>query len=460
MTPVRCVLAARWAEIQEDRSADGASSVHRQSMATEPIKSVYRPFGDGGRFLLYAGGIEFPALDVPVPGQVELELNPGIELRVHLIGPGSVSARADAEDPPTFTVPLDADLTPPGESVLAERKSASARAEFPAGRMTAGRLEQASRLLLHVGGGFDSQATPRRLTGGGFQPQIDFSLPGWDLVLVPGTVTRECHDFAAIISAAPTTASPSEEAVDRLRRRLFILLSFIANREVDGPACGLRDDGTIAWAEWTSPRIKPGKSAVTWCPAPLVEEAIPELAKGLSTVASDEDLEVIVDRAIGYSLAANGEEVIEVRIPIVCSGLELLAWAVLQRESWLIDSDSHRRLGTAARVRLLLKWAGIPTAVPSSLPLLAAHLATLGRPEWEGPEILFNIRNAMVHPPRRLSEPEWPDAELLVEAWLLGTWYLELALLRILGYQGRYWSRIRLNRPAADGEPVPWCASV
>jgi hypothetical protein len=191
----------------------------------------------------------------------------------------------------------------------------------------------------------------------------------------------------------------------------------------------------------------------------LVEAALPELAKGLSAVASDPDLEVIVDRAIGYSLAANGEEVIEVRIPIVCSGLELLAWAVLQREDWLINADSRRRLGTAASVRLLLKWAGIPTAVPASLPLLADYLSARGQPAWEGPEILFNVRNAMVHPPKHLTEPEWPDAELLFEAWQLGTWYLELALLRILGYHGHYWSRIRLNRPGADGEPVPWCAT-
>lgn len=425
-------------------------------MGAHIIDTIYRPFGDGGRFLLYAGAVVTSGYGGAVPGQVELELHPGLDLRVHLMGPGSISARFNAgtEESLTFSVPAGADLTPPDESVVSDREGT--RAEFHASQIRAGQLESSKRMVFHIGGGFDARAKPRRLADGGFQPQIDFTLPGWELTLVPGTPNRDSRDFAAVVSAVPTKGSPREDDIDRLRRWLFILLSFVANREVDGPVCGLDGTGAVVWGDWTMPRIKPGKSGVTWCPAPLVEGALPELSDGLAAIAVDPDLEVIVDRAIGYSLAANGEEVIEVKIPIVCSGLELLAWAVLQRDDWVIDADSRRRLGTAASVRLLLKWAGIPTAVPPSLPLLAGYLSAQGQPGWEGPEILFKIRNAMVHPPKRLIEPEWPDAELLFEAWQLGTWYLELALLRMLHYEGQYWSRIRLNRPATDGEPVPW----
>jgi hypothetical protein len=415
------------------------------------------PYGDGGRFLLYAGGVEPPGGGGHLPGQVELELHPGLELRIHVLGPGSVSARvnADAEGVPTFSVPAGADLAPPDDSALAKREGVN-RAEFRVTQLAAGELARATRFIFHIGGGLDAQANSRYLDGGGLQPQIEFALPGWHLVLVPGTATRESRDFSAIVSAVPVSDSVNEKDVGRLQRWLFILLSFIANREVDGPRCGLDDDGTVVWAEWTTPRIKPGMSGVTWCPAPLVESALPELAEGFSAVTTDPDLEVIVDRAIGYSLAANGDEVIEVRIPIACSGLELLAWAILQRENWLTDGDSRRGLTAGARVRLLLKWAGIPTGIPPGLPKLAARLRASGQPGWEGPEILFNVRNDMVHPPKRLIEPEWPEGDLLFEAWQLGTWYLELALLRILGYKGHYWSRIRLNRPGADGEPVPW----
>jgi hypothetical protein len=413
--------------------------------------------GDGGRFLLYAGEIEQPGSSTTMPGQIELELHPSVELRVHLIGHRAIAADASLDDSgwPRFSLPPDADLTPPDPSAVRDREKTS-RAEFHASHIDAGDLERCARLLIHIGGGFEAFAKPRAVEGGGSQGQIDFALPGWDLTLVPGSGAREHLDFAAVIAAVPGASGVTRVEVDRLQRWLFLLLSFIANREVDGITCGEDSGGRIAWADWTNPRIKSGKSAITWCPEMLVPDALPELAEGMSAIAASPDFEVVVDRAIGYSLAANGGEVIEVRIPIVCSGLELLAWAILQREEWLIDGDARRRLGTAANVRLLLKWAGIPTAIPPSLPVLGSHLRASGQPGWEGPEILFNIRNAMVHPPKRLSEPEWPDGDLLIEAWQLGTWYLELALLRVLGYDGQYWSRVRLGRPGSDVEPVPW----
>jgi hypothetical protein len=188
----------------------------------------------------------------------------------------------------------------------------------------------------------------------------------------------------------------------------------------------------------------------------LAATAIPRLAKGFSALAEDPDLEVIVERAIGYALAANGEEVIEVRIPNVCSGLELLAWAVLQREDWLVDADVRRRMKTTPIIRLSLKWAEIPTAVPLTLPDLTKRLGAVGRAGLEGSEVLFELRNQMVHPPKRLDSIEWPEGEELVDAWLLGSWYLELGLLRVLGYDGEYRPRVRLGRPAADAEAVPW----
>jgi hypothetical protein len=427
-------------------------------MEPSAVQPAYRPLGMGSRFLLYAGDIRVPGTEATVPGQIELELHPGVELRVRVTGPGSVSAwfNGDVEDGLGFSLPPDADLTPPEESVLGDMEEVD-HSEFHAAQIQAGDLESAQTLLFHVGGGFEAMASPLALDGGGFQPQVHFALPGWDLALLPGTPTRECRDFAAVVAAYPANSPVSADDVARLQRWLFLLLTFVANREVDGPACALGEEGRVVWADWTTPRMKPGKSGVTWCPPMLVQTALPEIAAGLGAVAADPDLEVIVDRAIGYSLAANGEEVIEVRIPIVCSGLELLAWAILGREDWLVDAGARRRLGTAANVRLLLNWASIPTAIPASLPTLERRLRASGKPEWGGPEVLFDIRNAMVHPPKRLAEPEWPDGDLLFEAWQLGTWYLELALLRILGYEGPYWSRVRLGRPGTDVEPVPWC---
>jgi hypothetical protein len=45
----------------------------------------------------------------------------------------------------------------------------------------------------------------------------------------------------------------------------------------------------------------------------------------------------------------------------------------------------------------------------------------------------------------------------LFEAWQFATWSLELAIVRLLGYQDTYRSRLRLNQPGpGNDEPVPW----
>jgi hypothetical protein len=110
-------------------------------------------------------------------------------------------------------------------------------------------------------------------------------------------------------------------------------------------------------------------------------------------------------------------------------------------------------------VRLLLQWAGIPVELPSQFGALAARGGRLSQSDVAGPELIFDVRNNLVHPPKRIDEPEWPDRAQLLEAWQLATWYLELALLRLLGYEGEYVSRLRLGGWDFDTEPVPWSTS-
>lgn len=70
--------------------------------------------------------------------------------------------------------------------------------------------------------------------------------------------------------------------------------------------------------------------------------------------------------------------------------------------------------------------------------------------------MIFDVRNDLVHPPRRLSDPEWPTSDELLEAWQLATWYLELVILRVLGYNGEYVNRLQLHGWAGQTEQVPW----
>lgn len=215
-----------------------------------------------------------------------------------------------------------------------------------------------------------------------------------------------------------------------------MLLRFIAGGGITiGPRIGLDSSDEIVWAWWGSGRME--SSGLRWCPDKLVNWAMPKIADGITTLMADQGLDICVDRAISLLLATNENGVLDTKIPIACSGLELLAWAILQHKQGLTRNDLDG-MSAGASVRRLLEWAGVDTALPSDHTALAARLARVGQADWAGPDVVFNVRNALVHPPKRLTDPEWPAWTELVEAWQLCTWYLEVALLRVLDYEGEY----------------------
>ena len=71
-------------------------------------------------------------------------------------------------------------------------------------------------------------------------------------------------------------------------------------------------------------------------------------------------------------------------------------------------------------------------------------------------ELAINVRNKVVHPPNNIRSIEWPSGNELFEAWQLTMWYLELSILRLLGYRGNYTSRLQLHGWSGRTEPVPW----
>jgi hypothetical protein len=425
-------------------------------VSQESIHPIYRPLTDG-TIPLYEGDLDIDVGDdvLRANGRVELRLEPQVDLNVWVPGPASTNLffTDDRQRPDrAMTVPSGSSLQPP----TTERPEHEGNeGTFPINPIIAGQLETATHLLFHFGGALEARPSPGGFLGNAGQSQIDFELPAWNLTLVPGN--SEIDAFCALVKAEPKAGEMDLSDVERLDRHLFLLLSFIANREVGaGAVAGLDHSGKVVWSYWAPPRIKPQRAPIRWCPELLIGEALPMLGSGISAFDSDEAMVEIIDRAIGYSLAANDNILLDVKIPIACSGLELLSWAVLQREGVMRTGDERRKLGPDGMLRLLLDWAEIPTAVPADMGELEDRRQQRCEKVSGGPEVLFNLRNGLVHPPKLLDDPEWPEPEEQIQAWQLATWYLELGLLRTLDYNGEYWSRLRLGRSAYDLEPVPW----
>ena len=137
-----------------------------------------------------------------------------------------------------------------------------------------------------------------------------------------------------------------------------------------------------------------------------------------------------------------------------CTALETLGWAILVvQEKWL-TGDRHpdrgqggyERLTATDRLRLLLNWAGLATAVPASLAKMLGKSKASGN--WDSANLITWTRNRVVHPDRHGQLIEG----LASETWMVAMWYTELIILKLLGYDGYF--RNRLNQEAV--ERVPW----
>jgi hypothetical protein len=131
--------------------------------------------------------------------------------------------------------------------------------------------------------------------------------------------------------------------------------------------------------------------------------------------------------------------------------LELLAWMIFVEDGHVISKMGFEDLPAADKLRLLLDRMRVPLDVPTRL----ANLASFEPPKKVpyAPYKFVEIRNALVHPKNR-SAIEKADGAIQ-DAWMLGLWYTELALLFVCGYSGQY-----VNRNVAtytnEVEQVPW----
>jgi hypothetical protein len=430
------------------------------SVATS-LEALHRP-SEPGVFRFYAGDLEVTVGGTKhhIKGDIELRLVPRTRLSASFAGsqPWLDDVVFSGEEV-QVAIPVGADLGANKDSAVEQAGEGRSwiSHEPNINHLTAGAFQECKRFVLYTSGDITRYSFRGSDHEGESQGVLCFGLPGWNVrIAAIGGAPTDGSAFTAVIEAVPIGRLTGPEDVSRMARCLFLVLSLVCSREtVVGPVIGLGEDGSIRWVELGAPRDRDRSTLPwRWCARSKVSEAIPALASGLSGVA-DTPMEPVIDRAINHLFVAEGSEVLDVRIPIACSGLELLSWSVLQYEQWVIP-DTVDRLTAAARLRLLLQWAGVPVALPAQLDALAAKRGRLGQPTFDGPEVVVKIRNELVHPPKRFAVLEWPTQDELFQCWQLATWYLELTLLRLLRFEGEYKSRLQLGGWEGDVEPLPW----
>lgn len=249
------------------------------------------------------------------------------------------------------------------------------------------------------------------------------------------------------------------EAQDTLTALTFFLT--FTNGRWCAPLLALgRDNNDVVWEEWSIRHVVAWKSVSSWCPYNEPQELtkVSEVFYGFMSKWETKEWSDAIRIAIHWYAEANtGAGGVEGSIVLTQTALELLGWVYLVEDPLTAQMSAKKfnDLAAAEKIRRLLSSLGIPTNIPSELKNLVASAGTSNA--VDGPDAFVSLRNGIVHPKqsKRNLVLQTPILARL-EANELGLWYLELALLALFGYKGRYYSRFINGHLHESCVPVPW----
>lgn len=212
--------------------------------------------------------------------------------------------------------------------------------------------------------------------------------------------------------------------------------------------------GRKVWEEWGERDTTGWRSIQSWLPRfeaePILADVFPGFWNRWHDPAWKEPLELAIYWYLGSNKVESG---VEGSIVLTQTALELLSWTFLVKERQVLDAAAFTpgKLSGADKIRLLLHTVGIPLSIPSEMGEL--EKVARGRNWTDGPSAFVGLRNSIVHPADQRIFMKVPG-EARADAMHLGQWYIELALLYLLGHTGEYRSRVADRNQRV--QRVPW----
>ena len=214
-------------------------------------------------------------------------------------------------------------------------------------------------------------------------------------------------------------------------------------------------DGFARWFRWGTGRMTDASPVRNWFDAGHPEWMI-KLCDALLLIRSDDEAKDVFQKVLYWCVRSNGNGAgVDSSLILSQCALELLSWFVIVKRKAALSEAGYGQLSDAAeRLRLTLALLGIPARVPPTLKNIQANK------DWKDiADAIVQARNYLVHPTQSRkgklrAKQDYPWYELRIAA----QWILELIILRLLGYSGKYCNRTRLKDFDAI-EDVPWMSS-
>lgn len=244
----------------------------------------------------------------------------------------------------------------------------------------------------------------------------------------------------------------SVEELEEFLSTLHLFLSFAR-----GSYCGLTllrgyaagvPQGNRVWEQWGSYKVEPWRRSLQSWFDQSQSHTLSGTFDGIRRLLTQSANPTLLLQVFHWYLRSNESREPEVSVVLNHAALERLAFAAIGARS-----GGEKEGDWIARA---LQWHGVDSRVPSSCPELVRLQSAHGLAH--APHALVAIRNELVHPGVRLGVLA---SVAMDEARSLGLYYIELMLLSMSGYTGRFVDRLVYGRPYhMQRRTVPWVSGL
>ena len=214
---------------------------------------------------------------------------------------------------------------------------------------------------------------------------------------------------------------------------------------------GIHDE-QILWTDYSSYKTDNYKYVISW-PAQFDIDGLNGLWNEFSILWKDENDKDFLNSVIHWYIEANSNSgLIEGSIIMIQTALELLYnYFIIEKKKMIIGKDGEW-ISAANKIRILLSQINVEKYKSYAFKNIETFIKSNERIIDEVEAFVY-LRNAIVHSQEeKRKELSKISASLINEIQQLGLWYIEISLLYILKYEGKYYNRCSGAKWRGEGE--------
>jgi hypothetical protein len=255
--------------------------------------------------------------------------------------------------------------------------------------------------------------------------------------------------------------SISFEETKNLFHCLDTFLTFLNGRRTSAIAINGIFEKESKWCDYTNYYVDQYKNVESWTQSHSIA-GIDGLWKNFSKIwEKEEDRDFLTSAIHWYVEANNNSGFAEGSIIMAQTALELIYnWWIIERKEMILGKDAES-INAANKIRLLISQLDIGYKIPKAFNKLEEFQK--GETQiLDGPDAVVQIRNAIVHSQQeKRKKLSSIHSRAKYEALQLCIWYIELSLLKILGYNQKYYNRTSNEMVRVKSEEdLPWLSNI